>query len=60
MRLASVPEIANDGKQWANLCVEHDAEMNQSIVAGDVRKLLSDWVKARRGAKKAATCMMGL
>jgi hypothetical protein len=52
--LAAVPQLDKGGKPWANLCAKHDAEVITSIVSGDARKLLSNWVKAQGGAKKAA------
>ena len=52
--LASVPYLDKGGRPWANLCKEHDAEVNASITSGDARRLLSNWVKAQGGAKKAA------
>ena len=51
---ASVPQIAKDGKEWANLCEMHDREINQSIENYDIRRILSGWVKAQGGGKKAA------
>lgn len=52
--LASVPQLDNSGRPWANLCAAHAAEVKASITSGDARRLLSDWVKAQGGAKKAA------
>lgn len=43
-------QIANDGEQWANLCQQHHAEMEDSISALDARRTLSNWIKANGGA----------
>ena len=56
--VASVPQIAKDGEQWANLCAAHDAEINAGLEALDAKKLLSCWVKAMGGAKAATRRMM--
>lgn len=46
-----------DGRQWANLCKQHDEETDAAITAGNVKKILSNWVKAQGGSKKAAERM---
>ncbi len=50
---ATKPQIGERG-QWANLCDQHDAELQDAIANFDARKLLSRWVKASGGAKKMA------
>lgn len=55
---ATVPQIAKDGEQWANLCAAHEAELNGNIDALDAKKLLSSWVKAMGGAKAATARML--
>lgn len=51
---ASVVVKDRNGKPWANLCKAHDDQMNKHITDGDVRGILSDWVKAGGGAEKLA------
>ena len=59
---AAHPQIAKDGEQWANLCDEHNSKIDESIdtaiANGDVRSLLSGWVKAQGGAEAAAGRMV--
>jgi hypothetical protein len=54
---AKFPQIATDGEVWANLCEEHNAQLEQAIELLDARKLLSSWVKAGGGPKKMASRM---
>lgn len=56
---ATVPQIAKDGDQWANLCVEHDAEIDKALVSMDVKVVLRNWLRAQGGAKAAAARMTG-
>lgn len=58
-KAATVPQIARDGERWANLCAEHDAELNKAIDTSNVPALMRGWVKAQGGAKKAAARMTG-
>lgn len=57
-RAAAFPQIAKDGEQWANLCAEHNEEIEAAIGALDARKVLGCWVKAMGGSKKATERMM--
>ena len=43
--------------QWADLCDLHDAELDSSIKDGPVKRMLSNWVKAKGGARKAMESM---
>jgi hypothetical protein len=43
---ATVPQIRKDGSRWANLCGQHDRELNQAVSDSDARNLLYGWVKA--------------
>lgn len=56
-------QIATDGQQWADLCDEHNGQIDKDIdtafADGDVKRLLSGWVKAQGGSKKAAKRMIG-
>ena len=53
---ATHPQLDRNGTMWANLCLHHHAQLAESIVAS-VPKMLSAWVKAKGGAKKAAEAM---
>ncbi len=55
---ASKPQLAKDGRQWANLCESHDILINRHIANGEAREIISDWVKAQGGAKAAAARML--
>jgi hypothetical protein len=53
---ATKPRIAQDGSKWADLCDQHDRQIQTAIDTGSV-SLLSFWVKAQGGAKAAARRM---
>lgn len=53
---AAVPQVDIHGRQWANLCPEHDLKLNDSI-GGSAKEMLSNWIKAKGGAKRAAADM---
>lgn len=46
------------GKVWANLCEDHDRQLTDSLCRGQAAQILSGWVKAQGGAKKAAKRMI--
>lgn len=48
---------AKDGAVWASLCDEHAVLLDNSITSGNQKQILSVWVKAQGGAKKAARRM---
>lgn len=48
------PQERGDGGIWANLCQSHHDELESCLASLDPRKLLSSWIKAQGGAKKAA------
>ena len=50
------PQLDRNGAMWADLCLHHHTELADSMVAS-VPKMLSAWVKAKGGAKKAAEAM---
>ncbi len=50
------PQHGKDGSQWADLCSKHVHELDAAIEDGPPR-MLSAWVKAQGGAKKAAARM---
>lgn len=52
--IATHPEVAKDGSQWANLCDEHFEEVERALTNFDARKLLANWVRAQGGPKAAA------
>ncbi len=58
---AAHPQVAEDGEQWANLCEDHNKELEESLdlaVSGNIKKMISSWIKAQGGSKKAAARMM--
>lgn len=56
---ASVPQVGEDGQQWANLCTSHHAEIETSMVSLDAKTVLRSWIKAQGGSRAAANRMMG-
>jgi hypothetical protein len=54
---ASHPHFGKDEKQWCNLCEDHHNELEGYMVNGEARQILSSWVKAQGGAKKATEAM---
>ena len=50
------PQVGSNGRTWANLCGDHDIELDRAHAVG-FKKLISCWVKAQGGAKKAAESM---
>jgi thymidine phosphorylase len=46
--------VGKDGVVWANLCDEHNAEVQKSLESGKAAMILSTWVAAQGGAGKAA------
>lgn len=55
-------QTAADGEVWANLCDAHNKELDWAVLQsgeqGNVKALLSAWVKAQGGSKKAAARMV--
>jgi len=47
------PQIAKDGEVWATLCELHHFKIN-NFDKSNVKEMLSFWVKAQGGAKKAS------
>jgi len=60
--LAQYPQIATDNEVWANLCEVHHKEMKYTLETAmrsdHAPIVLSRWIKAQGGAKKAARRMM--
>lgn len=54
---AEQPQVDRSGVVWANLCLGHASTLKTACTDPDVRKMLSAWVKAKGGAKKAAEAM---
>jgi hypothetical protein len=54
---ATVPQRGRDGSQWADLCADHDKQLSDAIASGNPKKLMSAYIKAQGGAKKAAERM---
>lgn len=48
---------AKDGRVWATLCETHDKLVHAAYESGDVKRILSNWVKAQGGAKAAVSRM---
>lgn len=53
---ATTPQLDRGGKQWANLCDAHHAEVEGSFELGP-KATLRCWVLAQGGAKAAAARM---
>jgi len=56
---ATHPHKATDGSIWANLCDAHHARQEAAEKGDGTENILSCWVKAQGGAKRAAARMMG-
>lgn len=50
------PQLDRNEAVWADLCLHHHAELADAITAS-IPKMLSAWVKAKGGAKKAMEAM---
>lgn len=62
---AHVPQIANNGSVWAELCFEHAKEIENCMTKFQEdgygpKRMLSSWVKAQGGVKAAAARMTGV
>lgn len=55
---ASHPQMSEDGKTWAQLCIVHEGQLNDAMISGEPKKILSAYVKAQGGAQAAAARMM--
>jgi hypothetical protein len=60
---ATHPQVGKDGQQWSDLCDEHHAQLDKAsddFLSGATgpQKMLSAWVKAQGGSKKATERMM--
>lgn len=51
-------QIGMDGDTWAVLCKEHNEIMDGSLTDLKPKLVISNWIKAQGGAKKAAERMM--
>lgn len=58
-RPATKPQIGGGGETWANLCGEHDAEINAAIDATDPKALLRCWALAHGSKERFAKRMFG-
>lgn len=54
---AKIPQILTDGNIWANLCEEHNKQLEDDIEQMKVKELVRDWILAQGGAKAAAARM---
>lgn len=51
--------LAQDGRQWADLCTAHKARFDGAVGEGRAGSVLATWVKAQGGAKAAAARLCG-
>ena len=56
---ATMPWFGKDGEQWASLCINHNAELEEAFTSGIPRKIVSAWIKAQGGSEKATERMIG-
>lgn len=54
---ATFVEIGKDFRTWAKLCAAHHNQLEKSIATCRAPAMLSAWIKAQGGAKKAAERM---
>ena len=54
---ATFAEVGKDGRQWAKLCIAHHNQLEATIATGKAPAIMSVWIKAQGGAKKAAEKM---
>lgn len=50
---AVVPQVDADGAVWANLCPDHNKQLDDAI-GGDIKLTLKYWILAQGGAAAAA------
>lgn len=53
-RVALRPQYDQQGRPWADLCIEHEHDLKQALAGTDAKRLLGCWVKAQGGARVAA------
>lgn len=56
---AEFPQIGKDKSQWANLCNEHQKELDEAIIPNNPKGILRVWVLAQGGSRKATKNSMG-
>lgn len=56
---AEVPQIGRDGKQWADLCGQHDLELTATIKSSDPKRIIGGWIAACGGATAMTKKMLG-
>jgi len=47
---AEYPQYDKNKKEWANLCVKHLMEFEDSIDSNDPQRMISTWIKMHGGA----------
>jgi hypothetical protein len=57
-KVATHEQFDRDGKSWANLCDEHNAEIEKAIDTMKPGVLMSAWIKAQGGSGAASRRMM--
>jgi hypothetical protein len=53
-RKAAHRQIAQDGDKWANLCEQHNTQLEEAITGGEAKTLLHCWTMAGGGPEKMA------
>jgi len=55
-----IPQLDNNGNEWAKLCQEHHNEIENAISDNPFspKRLLRAWVRAQGGSKLAASRMI--
>ena len=51
---ASSPQKDRNGKVWANLCIDHNKEIEGVLASPQPQSIMRVWVLATGGAKKMA------
>ena len=54
---AEHPQIGKNGNEWANLCTQHNTELDKAVDKMMPKPILKSWVQASGGAKKLAGTM---
>jgi hypothetical protein len=57
--LAVHPQKTKYGEVWANLCTQHNSELEQALTGTSARAILRCWVLGGGGADKMAARMTG-
>lgn len=44
-------QLDRDGRAWSTLCEAHKLALDQVMVEGNVKKIISSWIKASGGSR---------